>query len=359
MRSAPGSNRGVRRIRTGAAVLALTALSAPVFAACSPDDAASADDQSSEMPAPPPEKEDHSTTVKPSPLDDAEVSPGARPQPIVACDAVGLTVDQVAEIVGVQLMDSEPAAPAASPEMCAYGSHWDEPDVLLESMKGAVQGSEEESDASGTSAAPTKTGSPSDDSAEEPSQQLDSENAVFVAVRPLRKGEDGAATLESIPTLAGPLYTCNTASSTVDVPDPSANAAAKRESEGPAPLDGVSSLGTLPAVGLPTQIGRPTPSKGSPASSTSAASTGTAKPGAAGTTTSAAAQKRAAKQEVDALRCDSTPTGSSPHTQTFFVARNALWQVSVNTPGRSDDDKSLDDESKGLLSLAAYISTKR
>lgn len=353
--------RRARRVTTGAAALlaagALVAACAP-----SPDGGSGAADgessdatSSSETPPPPPEAEDHSTSVVPTSLSDADVSAPKPSPPVDVCSSVGLDVAQVAKIVGIDLAASRPAAPGGQLGMCAYGSRWDDPDALFGSMKGSVDdGSDEDSSSSSaaddsSSAAPSSPSSDDDEDAGRVTYgELRGENSVFVYARPFQKGDSPKDMLASIPDLAGPLYSCSM--STKDVPAPVLETTAP-PTTGAAPLDGVSSLGTLAGTALPTQIGK-APAATSSAGSTSTSPASTSSKAAA---TSSRAPAAAKPIHFDVVRCDSTPTGASPHTQAFFIAHGSLWQVSATTPGRSEDDLPLDTEAQGLLSLAAYI----
>ena len=284
------------------------------------------------------------TSIEPEPVADSELAPTDRgPLPNV-CDEVALSVAEISQITGLPLPSSEPAPPGGRPEMCAYGSSWDDPASLFLSLEGNNDEPSTTTDATTTSAAATATSdadSDSDDAeSDENEDRLTAENSVFVSARELHEDDDPEALLESIPGIAGPLYEC--ALDTHDVALPELDTSGYAAIESPGEADGVSALGPVSGYGMGTDVGGATTSQ----TTTTSAEASSARP------------SRGAEEtvEMEILRCDSDPTGHVPHVQAFFVTDSQLWQVSMTVTAEDAEDLTPDQQAEGLYALGAYIS---
>lgn len=304
------------------------------------------------------------TSIAPSPVADSELAPTDRGELPNVCEEVALSVAEVSQITGLPLPSSEPAPPGGRPEMCAYGGSWDDPASLFLALEGnkdepSTSAAATTSASASTSATATSEAEESDE--EEDDDRLKAENSVFVSARSLHDDDSPEALLESIPEIAGTLYTCELDTHDVGVPELKSSGYASIDNTSEA--DGVSALGAVSGYGLPTQIGSTT--SASPSTSASAKATSTTKAeasrGAGANTSTGAGASSAAKDsektvDLEILRCDSDPTGHVPHVQAFFVTDEQLWQVSMTVSPEDAKELAPDDEAEGLFALAAHIS---
>lgn len=297
------------------------------------------------------------TSIEPAPVADSELAPTDRgPLPNV-CDEVALSVAEVSQITGLSLPSSEPAPPGGRPEMCAYGSSWDDPASLFLSLEGNKDAPSTSATTSATATSTAADGGDSDAGTEESDEdddRLTAENSVFVSARELHDDDSPEELLESIPEIAGPIYECALDTHDVALPELDTSGYASLETSGEG--DGVSALGPVSGYGMATEFGGGATSTQSTASTTA---TSSARPSrGAGTAGERAREDRESEQTVDLeiLRCDNDPTGHVPHVQAFFVTDTQLWQVSMTVSDEDADDLTTDQEAEGLFALAAYIS---
>lgn len=297
------------------------------------------------------------TSIEPEPVADSELAPTDRgPLPNV-CDEVALSVAEVSQITGLTLPSSEPAPPGGRPEMCAYGSSWDDPASLFLSL----EGNKDEPRTSSTATTATSTAADDADSDAEAEEiedddRLRPENSVFVSARALHEDDSPEELLESIPEIAGPMYQCTLDTHDVALPELDTSGYAALDTSGEA--DGVSALGPVSGFGMATEFGSGATSTPSTTSS-SAAATSSARPSRGADATSENERRARESEEtvdMEILRCDSDPTGHVPHVQAFFVTDSQLWQVSMTVSEQDSEDLTTDQEAEGLFALAAYIS---
>lgn len=343
MTESPSARRAPSLARIGAAFVLVPALA---LGACAP----SSDSGEPQAPV----ENTRLTSIEPEPVNDSELAPTDRgPLPKV-CDEVALSVAEVSQITGLTLPSSEPAAPGGRPEMCAYGSSWDDPASLFLSLEG---NKDTPSTSATTSAAATSTAADDTDAdaeeANEKDDRLTAENSVFISARELHGDDTPEELLESIPEIAGPMYECTL--DTHDVALPELDTSGYASLDNPGEADGISALGPVSGFGMATEFGSGTTSARS-TTSTSANATSSARPSRGADATSEESRKPEKTVDMEILRCDNDPTGHVPHVQAFFVTDSQLWQVSMTVSEKDADDLTTDQEAEGLFALAAYIS---
>lgn len=347
MTESPSARRVPSPARIGAAFVLVPALA---LGACAPGpDSGTPQEQAENT---------RLTSIEPEPVADSELTPTDRGALPNVCDEVALSVAEVSQITGLTLPSSEPAPPGGRPEMCAYGSSWDDPASLFLSLEGNKDApSTSATTTSATSTTPTgSTGSTAATSAEpgededEADDQLTAENSVFVSARELHAEDSPEELLASIPEIAGPLYECTL--DTHDVPLPELDTSGYAAIEHAGEADGVSALGPVSGYGMSTEIGGAT-TTAQPTTSASARPSAGARATSEG---SPAGRDSEETVDMEILRCDSDPTGHVPHVQAFFVTDSQLWQVSMTVSEDDADDLTTDQEAEGLFALAAYIS---
>lgn len=354
MKETPSSPRARQLARIGAAFVLVPACA---MAACAPRPTSSENEA--------PVENTRLTSIEPAPVADSELTPTDRGDLPKVCDEVGLSVAEISQITGISLASSEPAPPGGRPEMCAYGGSWDDPASLFLALEGNKDEPATSASATTTSATAGATSTSEaeeseDEDSDEDDDRLTAENSVFVSARELHDDDTPEELLESIPEIAGPLYTCALDSHDVEVPELESSGYASIDNTSES--DGVSALGAVSGYGMPTQLGtttsaRPTSTTTSGAATSSAKASATRGGDSGSARTSAAASSRDQETvELEILRCDSDPTGHVPHVQAFFVTDEQLWQVSMTVSARDAKDLTIDQEAEGLFALAAHIS---
>lgn len=331
------------RRRPAGAALASAALAAAAVTGCTPSSVGPAD--TGEGPAED-AKVERTTTVVPSSLNPADIT--APPQKLLpaVCGTVGLSVEQVAEITGIPLSDSDPAMPGGRPEMCAYGGLWSDPPKMFELLErtdsvdptapggkkpggaATTEPSTSATDSTSTQASTARSTAPSTTPATPRSAAAEAQDtsAVFVSVAPL-DGRDKDL-LAGFPDELGPSYTCEMDDEKVEVPDTAKLDAPPLRWQQMTPW-------LLPPQ--PTDPNQPPPTTTRP------------------TPTPVQNQQAGKEVEAEILRCDTDPPNTAPQVEIFFVADDAVWQIAAVVPDLESTAPSPDEQYRGLRALAGYV----
>lgn len=295
---------------------------------------------------------ERTTTVTPSSLNPADIKAPPHQLLPAVCGTVGLSVEQVAEITGIPLAESDPTLPSGRPEMCVYGGLWSDLSAQLELLErtdsadptapgdkkpGGTSATTSTATTATSSASPsagpttaTSSTSPSTTPSSTPTSTAPAEpqetSSVFISALPLDGREDDL--LETLPTTLGPAYSCTIDDDKVEVPNIAELKAQplhwRQMTTWLLPPEGSEPPDEPPTTTRPT----PTPLQN---------------------------QQAGKKIDAEILRCDTDPPNTAPQVELFFLSEDAVWQISAVVPDLAEDAPDPDEQYQGLRSLAGYL----